>query len=124
MKRDLAPVAQRLYRQEVTGVEHRRHHAERVARKPGGRELEAGVDKKYDASERRAEAGEEHARGPLPQKDPRRECHENRREVGEQGGVRHRGELDRLVPEGEVPRERKRGAEEQRRPTEITATSI
>ena len=81
------------------------------------------MNQQRNACERQREPAEKQARGPLAQEDPGRERDENGGEVGEQGGIRHRGELDRLVPEGEIAGECNRRGKEQRPVTGMTMYS-
>ena len=59
VQRGLAAVAQPFHGEDVARVEHRGHHAERVAGEAGGGELEAGVHEQRDAGERGGRARRE-----------------------------------------------------------------
>src|SRR5262245_1429016 len=111
VKDGLAAVAQVLHDEDVPGVEHRRDDAEGVAEEGGGGEGEAGPDEHGDAGEGGGEPGEEQSGRLLAEEEPGGEGDEDRGEVGEQGGVRYRGELDRGVPERQVAGECKAGGE-------------
>ncbi len=111
LERRRAAIAQSLHREEVPGIEQRGHHAERVAEQRRAGKSQAVLHEQRDSGERKGERAEEQRPRLLAEEEPRREGDEGGGEVGEQRRVRHRGVLDRQVPEGEVARESNPGSE-------------
>ena len=98
--------------EHVAGVKHRGDNSHQVAGNMFGRHTQAVADHHRGARQGSSHAEQKPGGDLFGKQNPRAECNENRREVGEQRRIGHRGQSDGPVPQRQVAGEEQSGDRE------------
>ena len=94
--------AQSRHGQLVAGIEHRRHHAQRIADQGPAARTEIAAEQHDHAGQRRSHADDKQHGRVLAEQQPGGERDKDRRQIGEQRCIGHRGQHDGPVPYREI----------------------